>query len=281
MVFSSGRVLDLSEPVIMGIVNATPDSFFPESRFGDTTAALNAAIRMLESGAAIVDVGGESSRPGAEKISVEEEIARVVPVIKQVREKKPQAVISIDTCNSVTAGAALAAGADIVNDITGLRSGEMVEVVSQSDASVIIMHMRGDPSTMSQMTDYVDVVEEVLSWLVERAQRAIESGIRRDRIILDPGIGFAKTAEQSIEMLRNVDRFLQLGFPLLVGHSRKSFIAKLTGSPVENRLEETISISTYLYLKGVDIIRVHDVQEHSRIFGILKILNPYGENGRE
>ncbi len=281
MVFSSGRVLDLSEPVIMGIVNATPDSFFPESRFSDTVSAVDAAIRMLDSGAAIVDVGGESSRPGAEKISVEEEIARVVPVVEQIREKKPHAVISIDTCNSVTAGVALAAGADIVNDITGLRSEEMVEVVSQSNAAVIIMHMRGDPSTMSQMTDYGDVVEEVSSWLVERAQRAIESGIRRDRIILDPGIGFAKTAEQSIEMLRNVERFLQLGFPLLVGHSRKSFIAKLTGSPVENRLEETLSISTYLYLKGVDIIRVHDVQEHGRIFGILKILNPYGENGRE
>ncbi len=281
MVFSSGRVLDLSEPVIMGIVNATPDSFFPESRFSDTIAAVDAAIRMLDGGAAIVDVGGESSRPGAEKISVEEEIARVVPIIEQIREKKPHAVISIDTCNSVTAGVALSAGADIVNDITGLRSEEMVEVVSQSNAAVIIMHMRGDPSTMSQMTDYGDVVEEVSSWLVQRAQRAIESGIRRDRIILDPGIGFAKTAEQSIEILINVERFLQLGFPLLVGHSRKSFIAKLTGSAVENRLEETLSISTYLYLKGVDIIRVHDVLEHSRIFGILKILNPYGENGRE
>ncbi|HDP79169.1 MAG TPA: dihydropteroate synthase [Mesotoga infera] len=281
MILSSGRLLDLSEPVIMGIVNATPDSFFPESRFSDTAAAVDAAMGMLGSGAAIVDIGGESSRPGAEKISVEEEIARVVPVIEKIREKKPRAVISIDTCSSVTARAALAAGADIVNDITGLRSEEMIEVASQSNAAVIIMHMRGDPSTMSQMTDYGDVVEEVSAWLVERAKKAVESGIRKDRIILDPGIGFAKTAEQSIEILRNVDRFLRLGFPLLVGHSRKSFIAKLTGNPVENRLVETLSISTYLYLKGVNIIRVHDVREHDRIFGILKILNPYGENGRE
>lgn len=281
MILSSGRLLDLSEPVIMGIVNATPDSFFPESRFSDTAAAVDAAMGMLGSGAAIVDIGGESSRPGAEKISVEREIARVVPVIEKIREKKPRAVISIDTCSSVTARAALAAGADIVNDITGLRSEEMIEVASQSNAAVIIMHMRGDPSTMSQMTDYGDVVEEVSAWLVERAKKAVESGIRKDRIILDPGIGFAKTAEQSIEILRNVDRFLRLGFPLLVGHSRKSFIAKLTGNPVENRLVETLSISTYLYLKGVNIIRVHDVREHDRIFGILKILNPYGENGRE
>jgi len=281
VILSSGRLLDLSEPVIMGIVNATPDSFFPESRFSDTAAAVDAAMGMLGSGAAIVDIGGESSRPGAEKISVEREIARVVPVIEKIREKKPRAVISIDTCSSVTARAALAAGADIVNDITGLRSEEMIEVASQSNAAVIIMHMRGDPSTMSQMTDYGDVVEEVSAWLVERAKKAVESGIRKDRIILDPGIGFAKTAEQSIEILRNVDRFLRLGFPLLVGHSRKSFIAKLTGNPVENRLVETLSISTYLYLKGVNIIRVHDVREHDRIFGILKILNPYGENGRE
>ena len=281
MIFCGGRKLDLSSPVIMGVLNVTQDSFFPGSRYQGGVTAVEAAIRMLDWGASIIDIGGESSRPGAEKVSIGEEISRVVPVIRRLRNRRPDAVISVDTYNSETARLALSEGADIVNDITGLSSEEMIHVISENNAAVIIMHMRGDPATMSAMTDYRDVVGEVSAWLVERADRAIRAGISRERIILDPGIGFAKNAEQSIEILRNISKFKQLGFPLLVGHSRKSFISKITGTQVEERLEETLSISTYLYLKGVEIIRIHDVQEHGRIFGILKILNPCIANGRE
>ena len=272
MILGSGRTIDLSESSIMGIVNVTPDSFFPGSRVSDQPGAIEKALEMLDDGAVIVDIGGESSRPGALEIDWKEEVNRVIPVVRGIREQRPEAVISVDTRNWQTAELALEAGADIINDITGLRDPEMAAVVASFEAGAVLMHMRGTPETMRELTDYRNVVEQVRESLVAAADRAIRFGINEERIILDPGIGFAKNAEQSIELLREISVLKETGFPLLVGHSRKSFIGHVSGLPVEKRLEETLAISSFLYLKGVDILRVHDVSEHRRIFDILKVL---------
>ncbi|HNR79486.1 MAG TPA: dihydropteroate synthase [Mesotoga infera] len=273
MDFRNGRTLDLSSPVIMGIINTTPDSFYPGSRVPDTRTAVKRAMEMLDSGASIIDIGGESSRPGAEAIDWQEEVRRVVPVVRGIRELRPEAIISVDTYNRNTALQALSEGADIVNDITGLIDPAMIEVVAKNEAAVIIMHMKGTPSTMNQLTNYSDVVSQVKEQLLERCEKAVAGGVREEAIILDPGIGFAKNALQSLEILRKITDFTCLKYPVLVGHSRKSFIGYVSGLPVEERLEETLAVSTYLYMKGVKILRVHDVEEHRRIFDILKLID--------
>jgi dihydropteroate synthase len=273
MDFRNGRTLDLSSPVIMGIINTTPDSFYPGSRVPDTRTAVKRAMEMLDSGASIIDIGGESSRPGAEAIDWQEEVRRVVPVVRGIRELRPEAIISVDTYNRNTALQALSEGADIVNDITGLIDPAMIEVVAKNEAAVIIMHMKGTPSTMNQLTNYSDVVSQVKEQLLERCEKAVAGGVREEAIILDPGIGFAKNALQSLEILRKITDFTCLKYPVLVGHSRKSLIGYVSGLPVEERLEETLAVSTYLYMKGVKILRVHDVEEHRRIFDILKLID--------
>jgi len=273
MDFRNWRSLDLSSPVIMGIINTTPDSFYPGSRVPDPRTAVERAMEMLDSGASIIDIGGESSRPGAGAIDWQEEVRRVVPVVRGIRERRPEAIISVDTYNFNTASQALSEGADIVNDITGLVDPAMIEVVAKNGAAVVIMHMKGTPSTMSRLTDYSDVVSQVKEQLLERCEKAVAGGVRKDGIILDPGIGFAKNALQSLEILKNITDFTCLKYPVLVGHSRKSFMGYVSGLPVENRLEETLAVSTYLYLKGVKILRVHDVEEHRRIFDILKLMD--------
>ncbi len=273
MDFRNGRSLDLSSPVIMGIINTTPDSFYPGSRVPDPRTAVERAMEMLDSGASIIDIGGVSSRPGAGAIDWQEEVRRVVPVVRGIRERRPGAIISVDTYNCNTASQALSKGADIVNDITGLIDPAMIEVVAKNGAAVVIMHMKGTPSTMSRLTDYSDVVSQVKEQLLERCEKAVAGGVRKDGIILDPGIGFAKNALQSLEILKNITDFTCLKYPVLVGHSRKSFMGYVSGLPVENRLEETLAVSTYLYLKGVKILRVHDVEEHRRIFDILKLMD--------
>jgi dihydropteroate synthase len=273
MDFKNGRSLDLSSPVIMGIINTTPDSFYPGSRVPDPRTAVERAMEMLASGASIIDIGGESSRPGAGSIDWQEEVRRVVPVVRGIRERRPEAIISVDTYNCNTASQVLSEGADIVNDITGLIDPAMIEVVAKNEATVIIMHMKGTPSTMSRLTDYSDVVSQVKEQLLERCEKAVAGGVREDGIILDPGIGFAKNALQSLEILKNITDFTCLKYPVLVGHSRKSFIGYVSGLPVEKRLEETLAVSAYLFLKGVKILRVHDVEEHRRIFDILKLMD--------
>jgi dihydropteroate synthase len=230
-------------------------------------------MEMLASGASIIDIGGESSRPGAGSIDWQEEVRRVVPVVRGIRERRPEAIISVDTYNCNTASQVLSEGADIVNDITGLIDPAMIEVVAKNEATVIIMHMKGTPSTMSRLTDYSDVVSQVKEQLLERCEKAVAGGVREDGIILDPGIGFAKNALQSLEILKNITDFTCLKYPVLVGHSRKSFIGYVSGLPVEKRLEETLAVSAYLFLKGVKILRVHDVEEHRRIFDILKLMD--------
>ena len=253
------RLFEGRGPFLMGIVNATPDSFSDGGRFLDPDAAVAQALRHAEEGADLVDLGGESTRPGAPPVPADEEIRRVVPVIERLRALRFPLPISIDTWKGEVARAALAAGADLVNDVTGLRDPELGRAVATAGAPVVLMHTRGTPADMAGLAVYTDVVAEVTEELRAVLARAAAAGIAAERIVLDPGIGFAKTAEQGIELLARVGALRALGRPLLVGPSRKSFIGKLTGAPVGDRLPGTLATVTACVLAGVELLRVHDV----------------------
>jgi dihydropteroate synthase len=257
-------------PLIMGVLNVTPDSFSDGGRFLDPEAAEERAHFMAESGADILDIGGESSRPGAENVSVDEEIKRVIPVIKQIR-RKLKIPISIDTVKSVVAEKAFDAGAAILNDISALRMDErMAELAAGNNVYVILMHMRGTPGDMQDNTDYADLIGEISGFLSAAAAKAVEKGISKDKIIIDPGIGFGKSAEGNFTILKNLDKFRRLGYPLLVGASRKSFIGKALDLDVDHRLEGSIAAACYAVLNGADIIRAHDVAETRRAVSIIE-----------
>ncbi len=246
-------------PLLMGIVNVTPDSFSDGGKFLDVEAAVTQALKLLDEGADILDIGGESTRPYATPISVEEELSRVMPVIEAVRRVRPEALISIDTSKAVVASTAIAAGAEIINDITGLLSDPaMMEVARSSQVGVCAMHMQGNPQTMQDNPFYDDVVEEIFAYLCERRDALLAGGIARERICLDPGIGFGKTHEHNATLMANCWRFHDLGCPLLVGHSRKAFIGKLIGDKTADRTAGTIGGALALARQGVQIIRVHD-----------------------
>ncbi|MBC7097612.1 dihydropteroate synthase [Candidatus Bipolaricaulota bacterium] len=253
-----GRVL------IMGILNVTPDSFSDGGRFLSPDAAVERALVMEGEGADIIDIGGESSRPGAEPVSVEEELGRVLPVLERLRGRL-RIPISIDTTKAEVAEAALRAGACIVNDISALRfDPAMAPLVAEFGAGLVLMHMLGTPKTMQQSPHYDDVVREVRGFLAERAQYAQSQGIPREAIAVDPGIGFGKTVEHNLELLRRLPELVELGFPVLVGPSRKSFIGALLGLPVEERLEGTLAACAVAVVRGADILRVHDVRQVRR-----------------
>jgi len=253
-----GRVL------IMGILNVTPDSFSDGGRFLSPDAAVKRALIMEKEGADIIDVGGESSRPGAEPVPVEEELRRVIPVLERLRGKL-RIPISIDTTKAEVAEAALRAGASIVNDISALRfDPAMASVVAEFGAGLVLMHMLGTPKTMQQDPHYEDVVREVREFLAERALYAQSQGIPREAIAVDPGIGFGKTVEHNLELLRRLPELVELGFPVLVGPSRKSFIGAILGLGVEERLEGTLAACAVAVVRGADILRVHDVREVRR-----------------
>ena len=253
-----GRVL------IMGILNVTPDSFSDGGRFLSPDAAVKRALIMEKEGADIIDVGGESSRPGAEPVPVEEELRRVIPVLERLRGKL-RIPISIDTTKAEVAEAALRAGASIVNDISALRfDPAMAFVVAEFGAGLVLMHMLGTPKTMQQAPHYEDVVREVREFLAERALYAQSQGIPREAIAVDPGIGFGKTVEHNLELLRRLPELVELGFPVLVGPSRKSFIGAILGLGVEERLEGTLAACAVAVVRGADILRVHDVREVRR-----------------
>jgi len=258
------RFKDVTLPIyqrtcIMGILNVTPDSFSAGAVYKDTVGALKRAEDMVSLGADIIDVGGESSRPGAAAVEEKEEIERVVPVIKAIK-RSLKVPVSIDTCKSEVARAALKAGADIVNDITALRGDEgMARAAAEFNAAVILMHMKGTPRTMQKAPVYDDVVEEIYSYLSESASLAEGAGVAPEKIIIDPGIGFGKTLEHNIEILRALKRFRELKKPVLVGTSRKSFIGALTGKGVDERIFGDLAIFTLAIRNGADILRVHDV----------------------
>jgi dihydropteroate synthase len=250
-----------SRTLIMGVLNVTPDSFYDGGRYNGAEKAFGRARELHEEGADIIDVGGESSRPGATPVSAQEEADRVCPVIERIACEMPVPV-SVDTRKPSVADAAIRAGASIVNDISALGSdGSMGAVAARSGVHIVLMHMRGEPGNMQENPVYVDCVGEIYQYLCERAAAARAMGIDRDRIIIDPGIGFGKTLEHNYELLRNVGYFKKSGFPVLVGVSRKSLIGRLYAHD-EDRLPATIALNTAAAMFGADIVRVHDVREH-------------------
>jgi dihydropteroate synthase len=245
----------------MGIVNVTPDSFSDGGVHLQPGAAESAARRMIEAGAAIVDVGGESTRPGSEGVSVDEELGRVVPVLERLRDVP----VSIDTAKAEVARQALALGAELVNDVTALRGDpELAGVVADADAYLCLMHMRGEPRTMQRDPHYEDVAGEVAAFLEERLAAAVAAGVAEERICLDPGIGFGKTTEQNLELVRRLDVIVALGRPVLVGFSRKSSLGKILGDPDARTGTAAASVGAAVaaFERGASIFRVHDVREH-------------------
>jgi dihydropteroate synthase len=258
--------------LVMGILNVTPDSFSDGGQFFALEQAVEHARRLIAEGADILDIGGESSRPGAQPVPEEEELRRVIPVIRALR-KESAVPISIDTYKAAVAEAALEAGADIVNDISALRfDPQMMKVVAQACVPVVLMHMQGEPRTMQQNPVYTDVVREIKEFLAERIAFARAHGI--ERILIDPGIGFGKTVEHNIEILRRLGELRGLGCPLLIGTSRKSFIGRLGSTtaeplPIHERLEGTIASTVIAVLNGAQIVRVHDVAPMKRALAIV------------
>jgi len=253
------RTLDLSSPAVMGILNVTPNSFSDGGRFADPGAALTQARRMVADGAAIIDVGGESTRPGAAPASLQEELDRVVPVIEAIT-RELDVLVSVDTMKPEVMRAAVAAGAGLINDVLALQAPGAIETAAASGAAVCLMHMQGTPRTMQQDPHYEDVVREVGDFLQERAGACRAAGIPADRIALDPGFGFGKTLDHNLQLLRGLGG-LGRGYPLLVGLSRKSMLGKLTGRPVDQRLAGSIALAALAVAAGARIVRCHDVAE--------------------
>ncbi|WP_419572248.1 dihydropteroate synthase [Rheinheimera sp.] len=254
------RQLDLSRPKVMGILNMTPDSFSDGGRFVGQDAALAQATAMLDAGAMILDIGGESTRPGAEDVSVQQELDRVIPVIELLR-KELDCVISIDSCKTAVMREAVKAGADILNDIKALQDEGAVELAAQTQVPVCLMHMQGQPRTMQQAPQYSDVVKEVSQFLQQRADVCIQAGVAAGQIMLDPGFGFGKSLVHNYQLLSGLSALLELNYPVLVGMSRKSMIGQLLELPTDQRLAGSLACATIAVMQGAHIIRVHDVKE--------------------
>jgi len=259
--------LDFSQKTyVMGILNVTSDSFSDGGLFLDESSAIERAIRMEDEGADIIDIGGESTRPGSEPVSLEEELKRTIPVIEAISGKL-RIPVSIDTYKSEVARRAIEAGASMVNDISGLRfDPEMAPVLSQYDVALVLMHIKGTPRNMQKNPVYTDLFSEITDYLKEGINIATEGGIARERIVIDPGIGFGKTPEHNLQIINNLDRLSPLCRPVLVGASRKSFIGRiLNNAPASERLEGTAAAVAISVMKGADIVRVHDVREMTRV----------------
>jgi dihydropteroate synthase len=259
-----GRDFDLSRRgMVMGILNTTPDSFSDGGSFLDPQAAVEHGLRLAAEGADILDIGGESTRPGAESVSAEEELRRTLPAVRALREKTT-ALISIDTSKAAVARAALEAGADIINDVTGLRGDPaMAALAAETGAGVVVMHMQGEPRTMQAAPQYADVVREVGEFFRHSLGRAIASGIDPMSIALDPGIGFGKAQEHNLSLVRGLAAFLEFGRPLLVGASRKSFLGWIAGTPaMEDRFWPGVALTSLCRERGAKIFRVHDAKPH-------------------
>jgi dihydropteroate synthase len=270
MVYSD-PMIDLAEwedrrdrVLVMGIVNVTPDSFYDGGRYSRHEDAIEHGVRMADEGADIVDVGGESTRPGSQAVPTQAEMDRVLPVVEGIRRRSPVCV-SIDTTKADVAEEAIRLGAGIVNDVSALRFDErMAAVVARAGAFAVLMHMQGSPETMQRDPNYSDVVEEVRSFLDRRTRTAVEAGIPEERIFVDPGIGFGKTLEHNLTLLGNLSRLAELGRPVLVGTSRKAFLGAILEAPPDDRIEGTIAANAVAILNGASIIRVHDVKEGRR-----------------
>lgn len=260
------RILDLSSRTyLMGVLNVTPDSFCDGGRFSDPKKAITQALLMAEQGADIIDVGGESSRPGADPVSAEEELARILPVIQEL-VKEIDLPLSIDTCKSQVARGALEAGAAMINDISALRfDPEMKRVAKDYDVPVVLMHIKGTPKNMQENPLYGNVIKEISDYLAQSLEMAREAGIDEDKLVVDPGIGFGKKAEHNLEIVKNLKALAHLGKPILIGLSRKSFIGKVLDLPLEERLEGSLAALAVAIVNGANILRVHDVKESKRV----------------
>lgn len=256
--------------LLMGIVNVTPDSFSDGGAFAESDDAVKHGLRLLSDGADIIDIGGESTRPGSDPVPEEEELSRVIPVVERLHAESPDAGLSIDTRKPAVAAAALSAGAVIVNDVAAATAPGMLDVVRETGAGLVLMHMLGDPKTMQVEPRYEDVVGEVRSFLAGRIGAAVASGIARDRLCVDPGIGFGKTLQHNLQLLRAIGSFHELGVTVMVGVSRKRFIGELTGvpDPVE-RLEGTAGAVAWCASQGADVLRVHDVKPMAEVVRIV------------
>lgn len=252
------RVLDLSTPVVMGVLNVTPDSFSDGGRFIHPEAALQHARRMIGEGAAIIDIGGESTRPGAEPANVEQELQRVVPMVEALR-RDSDVFISVDTSKPEVMREAVAAGADIINDVRALAEPGAVEAAAASGAGICLMHMLGEPRTMQDAPHYDNVVEEVSAFLAARMRACREAGVDLARLTVDPGFGFGKLARHNLALLKHLAALETLGVPIVVGLSRKSLLAKLTGRGVNERLAGSVTLAAIAVLHGARIVRAHDV----------------------
>ena len=261
-------------PSVWGILNVTPDSFSDGGRYRDPDHATRRGWDLAAAGADVLDIGGESTRPGAAPVPLEEERSRILPVVQALAGRAGAPRLSIDTRNAAVARGALEAGAAIVNDVSaGLHDPALLEVVAEHGAEIVLMHMRGDPQTMQDGPRYDDVVEEVLAWLLERAAVAEATGIARSRIWLDPGIGFGKTLEHNLDLLRHLERFTALPHRILLGTSRKSFLGNLTGRDVGDRLAGTLATVARARQAGVAAVRVHDVRPTHDLLAVLDAIS--------
>ena len=271
------RTLNLDRPLVMGVLNVTPDSFSDGGKFLATDAAIRQAERMFEAGAAIVDVGGESTRPGAERISEDEELERVIPVIEAISDGTDIAV-SIDTSKPGVMRAAVAAGASMINDVYALRQEGAVDAAAELGVAVCLMHMQGAPGTMQENPDYQDIPGDILDFLSERVAVCRDAGIQDETLVVDPGFGFGKTHEHNVHLLASLERFQELGMPLLVGLSRKRTLGALTGKDVEERLAAGIAAAVLAVERGAHIVRTHDVDE---TVDALKIASAVMQHGKD
>lgn len=265
----SGINLKIEKPIIMGILNVTPDSFYNGGKYFDFDKAIERGKEIEKQGADIIDIGGQSTRPGAKPIDEKEEIERVIPIIKEL-SKKVKIPISCDTYRSKVAEKAISSGAKIINDISAFNIDKnLIDFLKRSDCGYVLMHMKGTPETMQLNPYYEDVIGEISEFFKEKLEILYKNGIDPERIVIDPGIGFGKRVCDNLKILKNLDKFKKFNRPILIGTSRKSFIGKILNLEVEERLEGTISTNVYAFLKGANIFRVHDVKETKRALDII------------
>ncbi|MBC3764509.1 dihydropteroate synthase [Neptunicella marina] len=256
----SNKFVDLSVPRIMGILNVTPDSFSDGGKYNQLDRALYQAEKMLEQGAEFIDVGGESTRPGASDVTLDEELQRVIPVIEAIH-KRFDCVVSVDTSKAQVMSESVKAGAGLINDIRALREDGALQAAASANVPVCLMHMQGQPRTMQHNPVYGDVVRDVYLFLAERIEVCVKEGIGKEQILLDPGFGFGKNLQQNYQLLANLSEFHQFGCPLLIGMSRKTMIGKITGKEPDERLAGSLAAATIAFMQGAQIMRVHDVAE--------------------
>ena len=276
MLISKGKALDLTTPQVMGIVNITPDSFSDGGKYHQLESALRHVESMIEAGTAIIDIGGESTRPGAADVNVERELARVIPVIEAIRQRF-DCWISIDTSKALVMTEAVNAGADLINDVRALQEVGALDAAAKANVPICLMHMQGQPRTMQSDPHYVDLITDVNRFFNERIQACEQYGIARQQLILDPGFGFGKTMAHNYQLLAQLEQFHQFGLPLLAGMSRKSMISKLLNKPPMDCVAGSLACATIAAMKGAQIIRVHDAQETIDVIRVCNIVANYSK----